>query len=90
VFEVIDSGIGIAPEDLPQIFERFYRASNARYVNSDGSGLGLAIARWIADAHHGTIEVVSAPGEKTTFRLALPLQRGLSDGPIDVRGANGQ
>jgi signal transduction histidine kinase len=74
VFEVIDSGIGIEPEDLPHIFERFYRASNARYVNSDGSGLGLAIAQWIANAHHGTLEALSASGERTTFRLTLPLQ----------------
>jgi heavy metal sensor kinase len=73
VFEVIDSGIGIAPEDLPHIFERFYRASNARYVNSDGSGLGLAIAQWIANAHHGTVEALSVSGERTTFRLTLPL-----------------
>jgi signal transduction histidine kinase len=50
VLEIADSGIGIAPEDLPHIFERFYRASNARYVNADGSGLGLAIAQWIATA----------------------------------------
>lgn len=80
VFEVIDSGIGINPEDLPHIFERFYRASNARYVNSDGSGLGLAIAQWIANAHHGTLEALSVSGEGTTFRLTLPLQFGSSTG----------
>jgi signal transduction histidine kinase len=74
VFEVIDSGIGIMPEDLPHIFERFYRASNARYINADGSGLGLAIAQWIAEAHHGTLEAQSVLGEGTTFRLTLPLQ----------------
>jgi signal transduction histidine kinase len=74
VFEVIDSGVGIMPEDLPHIFERFYRASNARYINADGSGLGLAIAQWIAVAHHGTLEAVSPSGQGTTFRLTLPLQ----------------
>ena len=74
VFEVIDSGIGIMPEDLPHIFERFYRASNARYINADGSGLGLAIAQWVAEAHHGTLEAQSVLGEGTTFRLTLPLQ----------------
>ena len=65
VFEVIDSGIGITPEDLPRVFDRFYRASNARYVNSDGSGLGLAIAQWIANAHDGTLEALSLSGEST-------------------------
>jgi signal transduction histidine kinase len=80
VFEVTDSGIGIMPEDLPHIFERFYRASNARYINADGSGLGLAIAKWIATAHHGTLETHSASGEGTTFRLTLPLQAALSRG----------
>jgi signal transduction histidine kinase len=62
------------PEDLPHIFERFYRASNARYLNTDGSGLGLAIAQWIAVAHHGTLEALSPSGKGTTFRLTLPLQ----------------
>jgi heavy metal sensor kinase len=78
VFEVIDSGIGILPGDLPHIFERFYRASNARYVNADGSGLGLAIARWIAAGHHGALEALSPAGEGATFRLTLPLQFGSS------------
>ena len=74
VFEVMDSGVGIMPEDLPHIFERFYRASNARYINADGSGLGLAIAQWIAVAHHGTLEALSPSGQGTTFRLTLPLR----------------
>jgi heavy metal sensor kinase len=78
VFEVIDSGVGILPNDIPHIFERFYRASNARYTNPDGSGLGLAIAQWIADAHHGTLEALSPAVEGTTFRLTLPLQFGSS------------
>ncbi len=74
VFELTDSGIGIAPNDIPHIFKRFYRASNARYIHPDGSGLGLAIAQWIAAAHHGTLEALSPTGEGTTFRLTLPLQ----------------
>jgi heavy metal sensor kinase len=78
VFEVIDSGIGILPDDLPHIFGRFYRASNARYINADGSGLGLAIAQWIAAGHHGALEALSPAGEGTTFRLTLPLQFGSS------------
>jgi signal transduction histidine kinase len=80
VFEVIDSGIGITPEDIPHVFERFYRASNARYINADGSGLGLAIAQWISAAHHGTLEAQSPLGEGTTVRLILPLQFGSSNG----------
>ena len=84
VFEVIDSGIGITPEDLPHIFQRFYRASNARYINADGSGLGLAIAQWIANAHHGTLEALSVSGERTTFRLTLPLRFGSSTGRNSV------
>jgi heavy metal sensor kinase len=75
VFEVIDSGVGIKPEDLPHIFERFYRAPNARFINADGSGLGLAIAQWIAAAHHGTLAAQSVLGEGTTFQLTLPLHR---------------
>lgn len=74
VVEVTDSGVGIMPQDLAHIFERFYRASNARYINADGSGLGLAIAQWVAAAHHGTLEARSVLGEGTTFQLTLLLQ----------------
>jgi heavy metal sensor kinase len=74
VFDVADSGIGILPEDLPHIFERFYRATNARYVNSEGSGLGLAMAQWIVEAHHGKLEVLGVSGQGTTFQLSLSLQ----------------
>jgi light-regulated signal transduction histidine kinase (bacteriophytochrome) len=63
LFEVMDSGVGITPEDLPQIFERFYRASNARYANSDGSGLGLATAQWVAAGHCGTLEAIVPPAQ---------------------------
>lgn len=73
VFEVRDSGIGIAKEDLPHIFERFYRASNARDSGVEGTGLGLAIAAWIAAAHNGKLNVDSIPSERTTFRIVLPL-----------------
>jgi signal transduction histidine kinase len=74
VFDVADSGIGILPDDLPHIFERFYRATNARYVNSEGSGLGLAMAQWIVEAHHGKLEVLGVSGQGTTFQLSLSLQ----------------
>ncbi len=71
--EVIDSGIGIAPNDIDRIFERFYRASDARSVDSGGTGLGLAIVRKVIELHNGNIEVESEPGHGSTFRVILPL-----------------
>jgi heavy metal sensor kinase len=66
---VADDGPGIAPEHLPHIFERFYRADAAR--DRSGSGLGLSIVRWIVDLHHGTIEVASSPAG-TRFVISIP------------------
>jgi len=74
VLEVRDSGIGIPPEDLPQVFERFYRADPARGSESGGSGLGLAIAHWIVQHHGGEITVASKQGAGSTFRVSLPLE----------------
>ncbi len=70
---VIDEGIGIAPELHKQIFDRFYRTDEARAHTKKGTGLGLAICAWIAEAHHGKIEVQSEPGKGSTFTLILPL-----------------
>lgn len=70
---VVNTGPGIAEEDLPRIFERFYRGGPARDRGSGGSGLGLAIARAIARAHGGTLTVESTPGRGAAFLLRLPL-----------------
>jgi two-component system sensor histidine kinase BaeS len=65
--EVQDTGPGIAPELLPHVFDRFVKSPESR-----GSGLGLAIARQLVEAHGGTIEAESRPGEGTTIRFRLP------------------
>jgi signal transduction histidine kinase len=69
-FVVTDNGPGIAPEDLPHVFERFFRGRNAR---SEGAGLGLAIAQSIARAHGGSLRVQSEPGAGCVFTLEIPL-----------------
>lgn len=73
---VADTGIGIAPGDLPHVFDRFWRADTARTRTGDraGTGLGLAICKWIAEAHGGTIDVQSRPGRGTVFTVSLPLR----------------
>ncbi|NCC35182.1 MAG: ATP-binding protein, partial [Chloroflexia bacterium] len=73
VIEVSDTGTGIAPEHLPNIFERFYRADASRQQTTGGSGLGLAIVRSIIEAHGGKVSVDSTPGEGTIFRIRVPL-----------------
>jgi signal transduction histidine kinase len=70
--EVADSGEGIPAEDLPYVFDRFYRGEKSRNRATGGAGLGLAIARGIVEAHGGTIAVESRPGEATRFFFTLP------------------
>ncbi len=71
--EISDSGIGIPVSDQPHIFERFYRAKNTKYGATKGSGLGLTIAKWIVEAHGGTLAIQSGTGKGSTFVATLPL-----------------
>jgi signal transduction histidine kinase len=73
VLEVSDTGVGIPAAEQPELFNRFFRGTKAVQRAIPGSGLGLAISQVIAEAHDSTIEVESAPGTGSTFRLALPL-----------------
>lgn len=72
VISVIDRGVGIEPEHLPRLFERFYRTDKARSRAMGGTGLGLAIVKHVAQTHHGRVSVESTPGSGSTFRLHLP------------------
>ena len=73
---VADNGIGIPEEDLPHVFQRFYRVKQKRQdLARSGSGLGLPIAKWIAEAHNGTISIVSVLDRGTTVTIKLPLHR---------------
>lgn len=73
VVEISDTGVGIHAEDLPHIFEQFYRGDKARSKETGTAGLGLTIVKKIIDVHQGEIAVESSPEKGTTFRIALPL-----------------
>jgi signal transduction histidine kinase len=70
--EVADTGVGIAADVLPHVFDRFYRGDPSRRRSSGGSGLGLAIVRDVVEAHDGTVSVDSAPGAGTRVTIELP------------------
>jgi signal transduction histidine kinase len=72
ILEVRDRGIGIDAEDLPRLFTPFFRTDRSRARGTGGTGLGLVLARRIAEAHGGAVEVESAPGAGTVFRVRLP------------------
>ncbi|MBI2400796.1 MAG: HAMP domain-containing protein [Deltaproteobacteria bacterium] len=72
IFRVKDTGVGISPEDLPYIFDRFYRVDKARTREVGGAGLGLSICKEIAEAHGGTLNAESVPGKGSTFTASLP------------------
>lgn len=75
VTSIRDSGIGIAEEDQPYIFDRFWRADKVRSRGMGGAGLGLSIARWIVDRHNGALKLESKVGQGSTFTVRLPLVR---------------
>ena len=72
VIDVADNGCGMEAKDAEHIFERFYRADSSRNRATGGSGLGLAITKSLIEAHDGTVKVVTAPGEGSTFTISLP------------------
>lgn len=72
IIEITDTGIGVPQEELPRIFDRFYRVDKARSRELGGSGLGLAISKSICEAHNGRIWVTSIPGSASTFSVELP------------------
>ena len=74
VFDIIDTGYGISSEELPHIFEKFYRSDNPQVTDQDGSGLGLATTSEIVHLHGGEINVESTPGRGTHFTIKLPME----------------
>ena len=74
LIEVIDNGLGIPEEDLPFIFDKFYRVNHEEHLIAEGTGLGLAIVKALIENHNGVISVASDFGAGTTFTIRLPLQ----------------
>jgi two-component system phosphate regulon sensor histidine kinase PhoR len=87
VVEVSDNGMGISQEDLPRIFERFYRAERSRSRDAGGTGLGLSIVKHIVQAHGGAIEVTSTPGVGSSFRMRFPIAAEPSEQGADASDA---
>ncbi|WP_159797110.1 sensor histidine kinase [Puerhibacterium puerhi] len=87
VLLVRDEGVGIAPEDVEQVFTRFYRARAVRHGSRHGTGLGLHICRQVVEAHGGTIDLESVPGRGTTVRVHLPLAGAAAVEPTTTRDA---
>ena len=75
MFSVQDSGIGIAPQHIPRLTERFYRVDRSRSRETGGTGLGLAIVKHIVNRHQAKFEVVSEEGKGSTFSIIFPSRR---------------
>jgi two-component system phosphate regulon sensor histidine kinase PhoR len=78
IFSVHDSGIGIAPEHIPRLTERFYRVDRSRSRETGGTGLGLAIVKHIVNRHQGNLEISSEEGKGSTFSIVFPAKRYLA------------
>lgn len=87
IVEFQDNGIGISPEDHERIFDRFYRGDPARNTDKGGMGVGLAIARKIVEAHGGYIQLESAPGAGSTFRVILPVMKIIGSDEDEQEGS---
>jgi signal transduction histidine kinase len=74
IIAVQDFGVGIKPEEIDKVFERFYRGGDELTRAVKGSGLGLTLVKQIVQAHHGTVHVESEPGRGSTFSMKLPLE----------------
>jgi signal transduction histidine kinase len=83
VVEVVDHGIGVPPDERPQLFAPFSRTPSAVESGIEGTGLGLYISRRIVEAHSGSIELRDTPGGGTTLRVTLPLRR-----PVTISDAS--
>jgi two-component system phosphate regulon sensor histidine kinase PhoR len=73
--DISDQGIGIARENIPRLFEKFYRVDNSDVYEISGTGLGLSIVKHIIDSHGGDISVTSEVGKGSTFSMLLPFHR---------------
>jgi heavy metal sensor kinase len=82
---VRDTGIGMAPDVVPHVFERFYRADIARSSQVDGAGLGLSLVRWIADRHGAAVDLESRPGHGSTFTISMPVSTAQSGDSVQSR-----
>ena len=90
VLEVADQGPGLRPDQAEHVFERFYRADQARTRTAGGTGLGLAIVAALVAAHDGTVALMTAPGEGATFRITLPLAPEARGDQLDESDQPGQ
>jgi signal transduction histidine kinase len=85
---VIDRGVGLTPEQASHVFDKFYRVDSGLTRATEGTGLGLALSRGVIEAHRGTMNVDSRPGEGSTFTFTLPLTSISTDGEIGKRGVH--